>query len=252
MSSLPPEQLISAAEKGAVWIQRKSAGKILRIRNLSEMIAPTDTIILNYDEKVLKLPELNKVLALEENKNYGVWIKPAGIMPQGTQAGDHTSLLRAVEKLKNKEIFLVHRLDRETEGLMLLAYNSQAAAKLSEIFQKGTIKKTYQAIVRGSLERGLTQTIDASLDGKEAVTHYEVLLSNEKMSLIKVEIETGRLHQIRRHLDFIGYPVMGDPKYGQGNKNRAGLQLLAYSLAFHDPWTGKEVSWQLDYQLKLS
>lgn len=72
------------------------------------------------------------------------------------------------------------------------------------------------------METGIKDTIRASLDDKAAITHYEVVDSNEMSSLLKVHIETGRLHQIRRHLDSIHHPVMGDPKYGRGNKNKKG------------------------------
>ena len=134
---------------------------------------------------------------------------------------------------------------------MVIAYNSQAAAMLSNLFVENKVKKVYEAIIVGDLERGGKETITAPLDGKEAITHFEVLDNNPKISLIKVEIETGRLHQIRRHLDHIGHPIMGDPKYGRGNKNRQGLQLLAHSMSFLDPWEKKSKLWSLDYHLKL-
>lgn len=245
ITKLTPKELGEAATKGAVWIQRKGKGKILRIRVLNEMLAAGDVIQLNYDPKVLKLPEVTHLDCVYEDQNYGVWIKPAGVVPQGSQASDHASVLRYVEKVKNKEVFLVHRLDRETEGLMLVAYHSKAAALLSDLFQKNKIHKEYEAIVLGEMERGHRETIRASLDDKEAVTHIEVLGNKNNQSHLKVTIETGRLHQIRRHLDFIGHPIMGDPKYGKGNKNRQGLKLIANSLSFTDPWSDKPVKFQL-------
>jgi tRNA pseudouridine32 synthase/23S rRNA pseudouridine746 synthase len=148
-----------------------------------------------------------------------------------------------VEVTKKKETFLVHRLDRETEGLTLIAYTSEGAAKLSALFQENRIKKTYEAVVLGTMTPGRKETINASLDDKEAITHFEVLDSSEDFSLLRIEIETGRLHQIRRHLDHIGHPVMGDPKYGKGNKNREGLKLKATSLSLKDPWEKKEKTW---------
>ena len=250
-SKLDSLQLIDAAKKGAVWIQRQSRGKTLRLRTLSAFAAPNDLIILYFDSKVLSYPQLNDAFCLGENKNYGVWLKKAGVMAQGTQTGDHTSLLRFVEIKKNREAYLVHRIDRETEGLMVVGYTSEAAAKLSELFQKNVIHKTYQAIVLGEMESGLTRTIDDSLDGKEAKTHFRVLSAREGKSLLEVNIETGRLHQIRRHLDGIGFPVIGDPLYGKGNKNRDGLKLLAQALEFRDPWTREIVKFRLDSDLAL-
>lgn len=251
LTKLTSVDLADAAHKGAVWIQRKGKGKILRIRSLQEKVIPEDVIQLFFEPKVLKLPEVNKLEAVYEDSHFGVWIKPAGIVPQGSQTGDHASVLRYVEKVKGKEVYLVHRLDRETLGLMLVGYDSKAAALLSDLFQKNKIKKEYEAIVLGEMKIGHTQTIKASLDDKEAITHFEVIDSKNNQSLLKVTIETGRLHQIRRHLDFIGHPIMGDPKYGKGNKNKEGLKLVASSLAFEDPWLKKTHSFSVESHLSL-
>ena len=251
LTQLSPEDVLDSALKGAVWIQRRGKGKILRIRNLDEVVLPADQIQVFFDKKILKLPTLKDVACLYEDVNYGAWVKPAGVLAQGTQAGDHTSLLRYVEINKKREVFLVHRIDRETSGLMLIAYHSKAAAELSHLFQKHLIKKEYHAIVLGEMEVGAKQTISASLDDKEAITHLEVLACLAGKSLIRAQIETGRLHQIRRHLDHIGHPVMGDPKYGKGNKNRDGLMLVSTGMTFKDPWLDKIQNLQLDNPLKL-
>ncbi len=251
LTPLTPSQLGDVASKGGVWIQKKGKGRILRIRMLKERIAPLDVVTVFYDPKVLALPDLASLEALYQDANYGVWIKPAGAVPQGSQASDHASVLRYVELHCQKEVFLVHRLDRETEGLMIVAYHTRAAALLSDLFQKNIIHKSYEAIVLGELPNGFKQTITASLDDKEAVTHLQVLSSGGNRSHLNLTIETGRLHQIRRHLDFIGHPVMGDPKYGRGNKNKEGLKLIAKSLAFADPWTHKLVEFHLPTRLNL-
>jgi tRNA pseudouridine32 synthase/23S rRNA pseudouridine746 synthase len=251
LTKLTPAQLGEAATKGGVWIQRKGKGKILRIRVLNETISPDDIVSLFYDPKVLSLPDVTHLDCIYEDENYGVWIKPAGVVPQGSQTSDHASVLRYVEKAKSKEVFLVHRIDRETLGLMLVAYTSKAAAYLSDLFQKNKIKKEYEAIVLGEMKIGLSDTIKASLDDKEAITHYTVVDVKNNRSLLKVTIETGRLHQIRRHLDFIGHPIMGDPKYGKGNKNREGLKLVASTLSFQDPWDNSVLTFTLPEQLTI-
>lgn len=235
ISKLDDLKVGEAAQKGAVWLQRSGKGKILKARDLRIILKPDDLVTLNYDERVLSIKLKDHPVLLQDSKHYGVWFKPAGMVTQGTPAGDHTSLLRLVEIEKKKEIYLIHRLDRETAGLTIVGYSSEGARELSKLFVENKIKKIYHALILGlpSEER---QTISASLDGKEAITHFKVLKHLESVSLIEVELETGRLHQIRRHLDFIGHPVMGDPKYGRGNKNRQGLKLLAKSLSFIDPW----------------
>lgn len=250
-SRLSPEKISDACAKGAVWLQKGGRGKILRERNPLLTLKPSDVVTLYFDPKILSMKTLESAECVEEFRHYGVWIKKAGVVTQGTQAGDHTSLLRYIEVSKKRETFLVHRLDRETEGLTLIAYTSEGAAKLSALFQENKIRKIYEAVVLGSLTPGKRETIRASLDDKEAVTHFEVLDSSESVSLLKVEIETGRLHQIRRHLDFLGHPVMGDPKYGRGNKNRDGLKLLASSLSFQDPWERKTKTWTTPFHLEV-
>lgn len=250
-TSLEPGVLADAAHKGAVWHQKLGKGKILKVRDMRVIVNPADKLTLYFDPRILSYPELTEAQCLYEAPQYGIWLKAAGVLPQGTQTGDHTSLLRFVEKQKKKETYLVHRLDRETEGLMIVGYTSEAAGKLGDLFQRNKVTKTYQAIVKGEIERGHRQTINDSLDGKEAVTHFEVLENGHGKSLLTIRIDTGRLHQIRRHLEAIDHPVMGDPKYGRGNKNRDGLKLLAKSLSFVDPWTQQLVEVELEHNLDL-
>jgi tRNA pseudouridine32 synthase/23S rRNA pseudouridine746 synthase len=103
------------------------------------------------------------------------------------------------------------------------------------------VDKRYRIQVRGDLRpRGTSGRIEQALDGKAAVTewfleHYDVAAH---VSTVQVRMLSGRYHQIRRHFAGIGCPVMGDPRYGQGNKNEDGLKLAAVGIAFKDPWTG--------------
>lgn len=161
-------------------------------------------------------------------------------MTQGSRFGDHCALLRQVEKyfLSNRQIFPIHRIDRETAGLLLLAHDREAAAKFSRLFRQHQVKKQYQAIVRGlPIPEGQKAEIDLPLDGKNALTQYTVLSFDKTLqqSRLWVRIITGRRHQIRRHFDMIGHPLIGDPLYGQGNKNKEGLQLVAWGLSFDCP-----------------
>jgi tRNA pseudouridine32 synthase / 23S rRNA pseudouridine746 synthase len=223
-------------EYGAVKLKLRSKGSFQRIRDPKYKLHSTDLIEACIDEKVLSLKPFINPLCLFECAHYGVWFKPANIMSQGTDAGDQTSLLYGIEKV-GKTPFLVHRLDRETQGPMIVAYHSKAAHQLSEIFLQNKIKKYYHALVKvhGFIEE--SGVIEFPLDQKEAKTSYRVLDRSEGRALLEVELHTGRLHQIRRHLDLISAPVMGDPKYGQGNKNKNGLALAAVSIEFIDPWT---------------
>ena len=237
-----------AMNKGAVWVAKDRGGK-RRLRKATAGLNGGMRIEFFYDEALLAVVP-PQALCLEDRADYSVWVKPAGLLAQGTKYGDHCSLMRQVDLFfeGKREIFLIHRLDREAVGLMLIAHVRKAAAALSEIFQKNLVIKKYRVEVLGNLiKRDFEGKIDLPLDGKVAHTEYEVLSYDPatNVSTVDVVIRTGRLHQIRRHFDMIGYPVMGDPKYGKGNKNKEGLRLTAYSLEFTCPINKREVEFTL-------
>jgi tRNA pseudouridine32 synthase/23S rRNA pseudouridine746 synthase len=237
-SGLSKGRIKRAMNCGAVWLH-KSAGKSRRIRRATTRVKQGDRVALYYDEAILsQVPPCAR--CIRDMKAYSVWFKPANLMTQGTRFGDHGALTRQVERYfaPRRKVFLVHRLDRETSGLVIMAHNRRSAALLSAMFRSRKIQKTYQAWVLGDL--GSTQsegTIDLQLDAKRAVTHYVLKQfdAQKNQSLVQVTPVTGRRHQIRRHFDVIGHPVMGDPRYGRGNKNKSGLQLTAVGLTFECP-----------------
>lgn len=238
-----------AMNKGAVLIRRKNRGKLLRMRRATARISPGDHIEFHYDEKVLAVKPPQAECISDQGK-YSVWYKPAGLMAQGTAYGDHCSLLRQAELHFGslREIHPVHRLDREASGIMLIAHGAEAAARLSELFRDNLIVKKYRVEVLGDLaKRGRKGSIELPLDGKEAVTEFEVRAYHAEgnSSEADVIIRTGRLHQIRRHFEMIGFPVIGDPKYGKGNKNSEGMRLTAVSVRFRCPFTRRDVEYSI-------
>lgn len=247
-SGLSKSKVKDAMNKGAVWLKKKK-GKIKRLRKATAVLNEGDHVELHYDERVLSVKP-PPAECLDDRGAYSVWYKPSGMIAQGTIYGDHCSLMRHAELFfrPQRDVFLVHRLDREASGIMLIAHTRKAAAGLSELFQKSLIAKKYRAEVLGNTgEKGFKGTLDFPLDGKSAITEYQVVSVDPERgtSTVDVFIRTGRLHQIRRHFDMIGHPVMGDPKYGKGNKNTEGLKLTAVSLRFRCPVTGKEVEFSI-------
>ncbi len=249
-SGLSRGKVKDAMNKGAVWIRRRKGG-LRRLRKATARVSRGDCVELYYDRRLLSLKPPDAEL-VSDRKHYSVWHKPSGLVAQGTMYGDHCSLLRQAEMYfqSSREVFLVHRLDREASGLMLIAHSRCAAERLSEIFRKNLIVKEYRAEVLGNAgSTGHCGRIVFPLDGKPSATEFEVMsFSVEKnTSIVNVRIKTGRLHQIRRHFDMIGFPVMGDPKYGRGNKNREGMRLRAVSLRFLCPFENREVEFILPH-----
>jgi tRNA pseudouridine32 synthase/23S rRNA pseudouridine746 synthase len=238
-TALSKRRIKDAMGKGAVWLKKKK-GKHQRSRRATTGLRPGDIISIYYDEALLgKHPTVPELIS--DQKRYSVWVKPAGLMTQGTKYGDHCSLLRQVEdhfKTKRK-VYLIHRLDREAAGLVLIAHDKTAAGRLSRLFQTRQIIKRYTARVRGNLTGGPpTNTIDSILDGKQTATEFSVSGYDPatRTSRVEIVIRTGRKHQIRRHFEMIGHPVMGDPRYGKDNKNKEGMQLAATALEFSCPF----------------
>jgi tRNA pseudouridine32 synthase/23S rRNA pseudouridine746 synthase len=207
-------------------------------------VRPGDVLEIHYDADLLALDPPRAAL-VRDAVRWSAWRKPAGLLSQGTEFGDHASLLRQVEKTLDRPVFPVHRLDREVEGLVLVAHDGAAAAALSALLREAKVVKRYRAEVIGDVEadRGKEGTIDLPVDDKPARTSFRVVSrdAGRDTTTLEVTIETGRHHQIRRHLDAVGHPVLGDPRYGTGNKNREGMRLAAVYLAFREPFTGEEV-----------
>jgi tRNA pseudouridine32 synthase/23S rRNA pseudouridine746 synthase len=246
-SGLSKGRVKDAMNKGAVWI-KKTNKKMRRLRKASVPFNAGDRLEMYYDEKLLsrKPPE---PACLHDNKLYSVWNKPSGLMSQGTKYGDHCSLLRQAELFFSlrREVFPVHRLDREVSGVMLVAHSRKSAAELSTIFQKKEIEKEYRVEVIGDLHQEYNSgKIELPLDGKPAATDFKIVSYDQErdVSTARVFIKSGRYHQIRRHFNLIGHPVLGDPRYGRGNKNSDGMKLAAVALRFQCPVLKKKVAYQ--------
>lgn len=155
---------------------------------------------------------------------------------------------------------IVHRLDKDTSGLMLVAKNEWTHEKLSEMISKKEVERKYLAIVDGVIKHE-TGTIDAPIgrdtndrqkmkvtdqNAKEAITHFRVLERFNNNTLIECILETGRTHQIRVHLAYIGYPVNNDPTYGKGKTTDFGQMLHSKSIKFKHPRTGKELFFEIE------
>jgi 23S rRNA pseudouridine1911/1915/1917 synthase len=198
------------------------------------------------------------------NKKYGMVIHPA----KGNYTGTLVNALMGMKmKLSesNQDIFrpgIVHRLDKDTSGLVLVAKNNESHAYLSKLFKKRKIRKRYHAIVKGffaptkleiinNIGRDKTNRKKMTVlnhGGKTAITQVKVLKHFDGYSYLNINLKTGRTHQIRVHLSNLGFPILGDIIYSRKDKNFTDIKLclVAYRLSFYDKFTGKV----LDFRIK--
>ena len=191
--------------------------------------------------------------------------KPAGILTQA-DSSESNSLIDEVKswiktefkKPGNVFLGLVHRLDRNVSGVVLFARTSKAASRLSKQFREKTTKKIYHAIVEGKpeplqarlshylrKEKSLKSTVfkRPGQNTQNAELEYKIMESYSSSSFLEIKLHTGRFHQIRAQMAFIGHPIMGDKKYGASNllANRE-IALYAHCLVFEHPITKEEIS----------
>jgi tRNA pseudouridine32 synthase/23S rRNA pseudouridine746 synthase len=228
-------------QKGAVWLSKGK--KTQRLRRAKKSLNVGETIHLYYDQDVLEKEPIEPELLADEGR-YSVWNKPYGMLSQGSKWGDHCTITRWAEQhLKPQRVsFVVHRLDRAANGLIIIAHEKNSAAALSNLFQQRQIEKRYQILVQGHFDESATKEapvkVDSDIDGRHAVSYFSFLSydSQQERSLLDVSIDTGRKHQIRRHSALLGHPVIGDRLYGNST-DRENLQLQAYYLSFNCPYT---------------
>lgn len=157
-----------------------------------------------------------------ENQDIIAIIKPCGVAVQGG-AGISNPLIDDIDRIYSKKHFLIHRLDKDTEGILIVGKTSTAAAKYSKILNSPETKKEYIALVSGNVESSSgTIKIPLEKDGRlvNAVSKYKVLEKKSDFTKLAVSIETGRMHQIRIHMAKAGHPIIGDDKYGNFKLNK--------------------------------
>ncbi len=251
------QKIKQAMQKGCVWLEKSSEHKnqkqyIQRLRRAKKVLSVGETLHFYYDENVLNTKPVEAILISDE-VDYSIWHKPSGVLSQGSKWGDHCTINRWVEKHLKPErpAFIVHRLDRAASGLIIIAHKKQVASAFSMLFQERKIQKQYRVSVEGDFSAQLDSTdtvttLDSKIDSKSAVSHCHFIKydANINESVLTVEIETGRKHQIRKHLSALGFAVVGDRLYGSG-VHKTDLKLKAVLLRFICPISGENKLFEL-------
>ncbi len=232
------------------------------ISQFNHLLKVSQTVEVSFEKK----PEGEKLRGIKiifEDEDLIVIEKDTGVLSMATDKQKDNTAYHTLSQYVKKQnpsnkIFVVHRLDRETSGLMMYAKKQNVQKALQESWNETIEERTYLALVEGLLNKE-KDTITSYLveskalivystqdteKGKKAITHYEVIKSNKSNSLLKVNLETGRKNQIRVHMQDIGHPVVGDSKYGARTSPIRRLGLHAWVLAFKHPKTGKDLRFE--------
>ncbi len=236
-------------------------GKISTKFNLA--LKPNDSVIVTSGRGNVELHH-PKLKIIFEDSHLIVVEKKEGLLTVSTGNSDETtafSILKTHVKKSapSNRIYVVHRLDRETSGVIMFAKTKEVQLILQENWHRIITRRVYVALVEGSVAKEqdtiatwLTENekslkIHSSMvdnGGQEAITHYKRIKSNDKFSLLEIELETGRKNQIRVHMQGIGHPIVGDKKYGSTTSALNRLGLHARILAFYHPITTEVVSFE--------
>lgn len=207
-----------------------------------------------HSKDTFNAPKISGLDILYEDRYMIVIDKPTGLLSvpldEGRTKRHALGLLR--DTFDTNEIFAVHRIDRETSGILLFARGKDSEQRFDKLFEQHDIEREYFAIVEGRLktDKGTWQSnlleleslrVVDSPDGKLAITHYEVMRKSAKYTYLKLRLETGRKHQIRVHCQMAGHPVLGDDRYGSIENPLKRMCLHACTLGFKHPFTEKPV-----------
>ncbi len=215
-------QLVEVVRGGALDRATKKTGKTARAKDAAKL---PDPLLLFEDEELI------------------VVAKPAGLLTAPTPESDRGNLSDMLSRERGIRVFVVHRIDLDTSGILVFAKSEDSNREMSHIFKEHAIERVYMAVVDGCWPDDLVR-IDEEVGGKSAVSHFKVVERlGERATLLEVRLETGRTHQIRLHATGVGHPVLGDKQYGKrSDLAPPRMALHARHLSFDHPMTGKASS----------
>ena len=236
--------------------------------NANYLVKANDEIAINDDlnYEITIEPENIPLDVIYEDNDLMVINKESGMVVHPAPGHYTKTLVNAllyrfnISQTSNMRPGIVHRLDKDTSGLMLVAKNEETHEKLASMIANKEVERHYLAITEGVIKSD-TGTIDAPIgrdpnnrqkmqvtdvNAKNAITHFKVLERFKKNTLIECILETGRTHQIRVHLAYIGYPILNDPTYSKGKCSEFGQMLHSTSIKFKHPRTNEELYFKVE------
>lgn len=230
---------------------------------VTELVRPGDQVAVILESEETGSDHLvswdQEVIVLYEDEDLIIVDKPARIVvhPSHGHFGDSiANMLMSYFRKQNRQVCIraIGRLDKDTSGVLVFAKNRVAASRLAYQKEKSIFAKQYIAILEGKIEEQegtITQPIgkmpgdlmkmEVTESGAPAVTHFQVLSANSQCSKIALRLETGRTHQIRVHMSWLGYPLVGDTLYGKQNNHMGRTALHAWKAELDQPFTGKRI-----------
>ena len=250
-------------DEGYVLVNNKKTKSNYKVKD-NDVVTIDD----NYTVETDIIPEKMELNIVYEDDDIIIVNKPSGMVVHPGNGNYSNTLVNGLMYYTNNlsdingEIRpgIVHRIDKDTSGLIIIAKNNKTHEILSKYFQDKTITRTYIALIKGELNSN-TATIDApigrseidrkkmavtSKNSKNAITHIEVLKRYKGYTLIKCKLETGRTHQIRVHMSYIGHPIVNDPIYTNDKCSEFGQFLHSYSMEFEHPITKERMYFECD------
>lgn len=249
-----------AISSGCVFVDRKRVKVASRAPRAGQEVTIHWGALAGDDARVREADPSTPPAVLAETDDYLVIDKPSGLFSAPTPEGDRSDVLFHLRDYG--DLHLVHRLDRPTSGLMVVARTPASARLLGEQLQRKTLGRRYVAILAGTLPRTELR-VEEPIAGRPAVTRFQLLEQKKEAALVVAELETGRTHQIRIHAEGLGCPVAGDSKYGRAARQRLSTRSPRLALHARDLWfeasSGEMVSFHspvpgdlLDYWAALS
>ena len=226
-------------------------------------LQPGDEVTVRWN----RLPDAQQYPGIQivfEDEHLIVIEKADGVLSIATEKEKRNTAYSILSEHVKKQhadnkIFIIHRLDRETSGLMMFAKSEEIQKKVQESWQSTTKERVYLAVIQGQLAQPdgvissylvespksmMVYSSQNPKNGQKAVTYYETLKTSKGFSLLKVRLETGRKNQVRVHMQSIGHPLVGDKKYGSEINPLRRLGLHAWILAFQHPVTGEALHFE--------